>query len=226
MRKSEMYKIFAAIQVYYPTALWAANANDAMIEAWTEMLAPYPFEVVSAALKRHVVNSTYEPRVSDLLVEIKLLTPDANEKKGTLTPEQAWALVLMAVKNSAYKAQTEFNKLPEEIRRRVGSAEVLKSWAVAEDDGQTLSVARSNFLKSFGEDYKAIQMNELMPESVKRLMATPSDPVKELVERNTADPAEPIPTGRQSNSGADDADQRRAQKLFDLAAQVAQRKSV
>lgn len=218
MKKSELFNLFAAIQVYYPSEKWAANPHDAVLDAWHEMFEPYPVEIVYAALKRHVVNSTYPPRISDLLTEIKLLAPVQGDGAAP-TAEQAWALVLMAVKNSGYYAKQEFEKLPPDIQRRVGSYEVLRTWALAEDDGATLSVARANFLRNYGQDVQRQQMNEMLPESVKRLMQGSGDPVAELVERNTVDPSEPIP----QPPTKEQAREAQANQFFDLAKKIAQK---
>ena len=212
MKRTDMYKVFAVISVYYPSATWAASASESMIDAWMEMLAPYPFEVVSAALKRHVVNSTYEPRIADLLTEMKMLEPV--ESRTEMTAEQAWALVLMAVKNSSYHAKREFEKLPADIKRRIGSAGVLQYWATVDDDGATLSVARANFLRSYGEDLKGRKMESYMPDSVKKLQQTETEQVKQLTEQ-TESKQEESPV---SNIVSDES---KAQQFFELAKKIA-----
>lgn len=214
MKRTEMFKLFAAISIYYPSEKWAADPTDEMIDGWLEPLAKYPAETVYAALKRHVVNSAYPPKVRDLLTEISLLLPPES-KPHMRTVEEAFALVLMAVKNSAYHAKEEFEKLPPDIRRRIGSYQVLYDLAVSEDE-TTMSVFRSTFMKNYGLDIAATEREYLMPDSAKAFLPKTDEPIKELVERNTVDPAEPIPAAKPNDSEFDTDAQRRAQKIFDL----------
>lgn len=214
MKSSEMYKIFAAISVYYPNATWASEANEAMIDAWHEMLEPYPFEVVSAALKRHVVNSTYEPKVKDILTEIMLMQP-IKGKDTPMTVEQAWQMLMRAVRNSAYYSKQEYNKLPPDIQRRT-SPEDLKFLATIEDDGTALSVYRANFMRSYGETAKRHEMDNMLPASVVKMMPA-EEPVKQIAEA-----VAPVEEQNEEPQGDED----RAQKFFDLAKQIAGGKKI
>ena len=219
MKKSEMVKILAMISFYYPKAKSPEedenNNVDAMAAAWLEFFEPFTFEQVAAALKRHITNSTYEPRIADLLTELKVMQP--TETKSQNTPEQAWALVLMAVKNSTYHSRREFEKLPADIKRRVGSAEVLQYWATVDDDGATLSVARANFLKNYGEDLKGHKMDDFMPASVKRLIQT-AEPVPQLEAQTITEDVDetkiPMPPSKE------EGDEEKANAFFELAKKI------
>lgn len=215
MTKAEIVRLFISIVTMYSEAKWASEATQMTVDEWYFHLEQYPRETVEAAFRRHVTNSPYPPKVSDIIAEIRLLAPLPKEKQQ-LTAEEAWALVLMAVKNSGYYSKREFDKLPPDIKRRVGSPEVLKQWALAEDEGQTISVARANFIRSYSEDVRERRNEPFMPVSIRTTLDKP-DPVAQLVEANTVAP-EDVPT--QPNETEDERRERLANTFFACAEQM------
>jgi hypothetical protein len=65
-----------------------------------------------------------------------------------MTEQEAWGYVAKALSRSGYYAQEEFEKLPEQIQRVVGSANQLRDWAMVDNDTLQTVVA-SNFQRSF-----------------------------------------------------------------------------
>ena len=65
-----------------------------------------------------------------------------------MTPQEAWALIDKATRNSTWNSGEEFAKLPPVVQRLVGSPMQLKEWAAMDTD--TLhSVIASNFQRSY-----------------------------------------------------------------------------
>lgn len=172
MKKSELFDFFAVLQFYYPSEIWAANPNDLALNLWYDMIGEYPTGVVYAALKCHVARSVFPPKVSDILHEIRKLR--SNGDASRLSAEQAWVLVMRAIGNSGYHAKEEFDKLPASVQKCVGGHEMLRSWAMAEDDGATISVARSVFIRAYDREIERNEEYANLPENVRKLLAAAS----------------------------------------------------
>lgn len=179
MKKSELFDFFAVLQIYYPSEMWAANPSDMALNLWHEMVGDHPTDVVYAALKCHVAKSVFPPKVSDILREIRNLK-NAGRADERLSAEQAWALVMRAIGNSGYHAKEEFDKLPASVRKCVGGHEMLRSWAMAEDDGATISVARSIFIRAYDREIERNEEYANLPESVRKLFSAVSQ--KQMIE--------------------------------------------
>ena len=76
-------------------------------------------------------------------------------------------MVYKAICNSAYNSVEEFNKLPVEIQRAVGSAEMLKAWSLL-DIEQVQTVIQSNVMRSYKVASKQKKEYEVLPENVKK----------------------------------------------------------
>ena len=87
-------------------------------------------------------------------------------ERETLTEQQAWALVSKACANGYYGYQEEFNKLPLEVQRAVGSPEQIKEWSVM-DITTFQSVVASNFMRSYRATLKREAELSKIPESVR-----------------------------------------------------------
>ncbi len=160
MTKQEVVKLFALISTAYPRTDAFRRATPDAVEMWAMCLEDIPFEVVQKAFVAHSVNSEFPPSIAEIR---RAALQGAVEKRDTA--EEAWALVLHALKNSAYNSVEEFAKLPDICKRCVGSAQVLKEWAVSEDFNQ--DVAKSNFARTYRELDKREQERMMLPPSVR-----------------------------------------------------------
>ena len=78
-----------------------------------------------------------------LIAELQKFNP-AVEK---ITDSQAWAMVRKALENGNYHSAEEFEKLPELVKKAVGSADQLRIWAGDTDYNE--SVISSNFKRAY-----------------------------------------------------------------------------
>ena len=76
-------------------------------------------------------------------------------------------MVYKAICNSAYNSVEEFNKLPIEIQRAIGSADMLKSWSQL-DIEQVQTVIQSNVMRSYKVASKQKKEYDVLPENVKK----------------------------------------------------------
>ena len=161
MTKAETVKMFALITSIFANAGRFAEPDAQMRDMWQMLLEDIPFEKAQQAVMAHSVNSEFPPSIAEIR---RVALQGAVEKRDTA--EEAWALVLHAMKNSAYNSVQEFAKLPDICKRCVGSAQVLKEWAISEDES-TVSVARAQFLTAYKTLDKREQERMMLPPSVR-----------------------------------------------------------
>lgn len=182
MTKEETGKILAVINAYYPYFFKEMNAEGkrAIIELWARQFFDYDYAIVNAALDAYIAvdEQNRAPNVGMLKSLIRRMT-QAEE----MTEQEAWGLVAQALRNSNYNAAEEFERLPEQIKRVVGSPNQLREWATMDND--TLqSVVASNFQRSYRAKAKSDKEYQAIPASVRETIAqlTQGMPVLKQIE--------------------------------------------
>ena len=180
MTKQEVVKMFALITTAYPRSDAFKKISAEAVEMWQTCLEDVPFNVAQSALVAHSVNSEYPPSIAEIRrAALKSVTD------GRDTAEEAWSQVFKAIRNSAYNSVEEYAKLPEISKRCIGSAAVLKEWAVSEDES-TISVARAQFLNAYRTLDKREQERAMLPPAVRAALdAAMSDDALLLSEGGT-----------------------------------------
>lgn len=187
MNKREANRIIAILQANYPdtTKDMTDEAYMVKVNLWAEEFKDEPFELVAAAVKAYIANSTerFAPNVGQIKEQIRqLLHPDE------LTEGEAWAMVQAAMRNSVYGAAEEFAKFPPMVQKVVGSPANLREWGMTEGDA-AVSVIASNFQRS----YRAIQAREAAmektPAPIREMFAALTTPMQPAIEATTAKPA-------------------------------------
>lgn len=173
MTRDETGIILKSIQVAYPN--WHIKEKALAVQMWTSLLADYPYQAISAALKSYILQGhEFAPNPGQLVQ----LLPSKDDLSGL----DAWQMVRKALQNGIYGAETEYAKLPEIVQRAVGSPEQIRAWATAPEE-TVETVMQSNFLRTF-EATKARQRNEkYMPEGIADLLAAKNDDLR-LAEKN------------------------------------------
>ena len=145
MDKRETLKIMAVMRAAYPgyyRDITPADA-EAAVNLWQTMLADRPYELVAKAVKLLIATCKFPPTIAEVNEAIAELT-----EPKTMTGQEAWTLVYKAVCNSAYESRAEFDRLPEDVRRVVGSPNMLREWAMM-DAGEVQTVVASNFQRAY-----------------------------------------------------------------------------
>lgn len=173
MNKKETSQIIAVLMASYPNFLSNKTATDiqATINVWEEMLKDYSYQEVSIAIKLCIMQdkSGFAPSIGQVIDKIISFRNQGNE----LTEQEAWNLISKATRNSAYHATEEFEKLPADIQRIVGSPTQLREWSQMET-GELQTVVASNLMRS----YKAVASKrrefDALPNDVKTLIGNMS----------------------------------------------------
>lgn len=148
MTKQDTYQVLAVLQAFYPDAFRGCTEAAAQMKLtlWQEAFADEPGAVVVAAAKAYASTDTkgFMPTPGQIKEQLRLL-----REGDELSEQDAWGLVIKALGNSSYGAAEEFAKLPEPVKRAVGSHNVLKQW-VMYDAGELQFVA-SEFKRAYRE---------------------------------------------------------------------------
>lgn len=164
MTREETVKIIRIMCDCYPN--YKPNNLSETVDVWQMMLDEYSYNQVSIALKAYVTSDTsgFAPSVGEIVAKIQLVS-QLQELDGMA----AWGLVSKALRNGAYGAVEEFNKLPPLVRRAVGMPDNLKNWATS--DYQTIeTVIQSNFLRTYETIVKRANEINRMPDNIKSLI--------------------------------------------------------
>lgn len=163
MNKREVAQILAILKEYYPRDFVNSDLQT-KVEAWYLILQDYDYKLTQNAVISFVSSDLngFMPSVGQIVDKINKLT-----NKNQLTENEAWDLVYKALGNSTYNSVQEFDKLPKEVQRSVGSPDMLRSWSQLELD-EIQTVIQSNFMRSFKTASKQIKEYDLLPENVKK----------------------------------------------------------
>lgn len=147
MNYDETLTIMSVLKAAYPSFYKNMSRSEAegIVALWSTMFADDPVEMVALAVKSHIAGDVkgFPPHIG--AIKEALYKLKVSEAKSEM---DAWNLVKQATRNGIYGAEEEFNKLPGEIQKLVGSASQIKEWAMM--DSETLnSVVASNFMRSY-----------------------------------------------------------------------------
>lgn len=164
MTLKESGLILSVLRAAYPSSFKGLTDDeiDATVHLWAEMFHE-PYSMVSAAVRALISTRKegYSPTIGEVKDQLYKLT--ATEE---LSEAEAWAMVAKACRNGLYGYKTEFEKLPETVKRAVGKAEQLRDWA--EIDTDTLNtVVASNFQRSYRIMQQRAKEDALLPPGVK-----------------------------------------------------------
>lgn len=179
--------ILKIVKAEWPQSFSGMNREDAeaRLHLWAEMFADDPAALVGAAVKSIIAagNREFAPNVGVIKETMRRM-----ERPDEMTAGEAWTVIASAIRNSAYEAREEFERLPPILRKLVGSPAQLRAWA--EMDSETVhSVVASNVQRAYRTVADREREWAKMPEDVKavvRSLSAARDP-DALPEREKAE---------------------------------------
>lgn len=174
MNRQETLMLMATLRAAYPMYYAKQSVDDAKaaVNLWQMMFAEDDAQIVSAAVKSFIATDTkgFPPVVGQIKAKLDMIMREAYGG-GELTPMEAWAKVQKAIRNSAWHAQEEFDKLPDTIRAVIGGPSALRDYAMM--DSETVnSVVASNFQRSFTARKDHVTEMRMLPADVKAFIET------------------------------------------------------
>ena len=178
MTREETKQILMRIDVAFPA--WKPKDLTLLIDVWQEAFADYPYQTVLMAVRSFIQSDRqgFAPsigQITGLIVDL-----DEMSKGEELTEMEAWALVGRALRNSAYNAKEEFDKLPVNVQRAVGSPENLKAWGT--DPNYNENVAQSHFMNVYKSVCQRDKQTRSLPQEVRNLIAS-KQPSPKLIQK-------------------------------------------
>lgn len=171
MTKDEIKKLLMMIEAAYPQSKFENPAET--VAAWHFLLEEYPANAVMGAFQIYVKtnNTGFAPSVSQIIGCMH--QPSENER---LTEGEAWNLVKKAIQNGNYGSEEEYAALPPLVQRAVGSASMIRQWALSETD-EVNTVIASNFQRTYRAILSKQTFNDKVPEQLSDLVKGISDKV-------------------------------------------------
>ena len=164
MTRQETSAIMDILRAAFPAYYRKIDPQEAKaaIALWAEMFAGDDVRDVAVAVKSLIATRVegYPPTIG-AVKEAMYKTHDHG-----LSETDAWNLVTKALKNGTYGAKKEFDKLPPECQRVVGSPEQLKIWAQMPPE-TVESVVGSHFRRIYRERAQSEKEYSMLPEDVK-----------------------------------------------------------
>lgn len=134
MTNEEVIKCLGILKISYPVFAKGLSKRDAdnLIELWTVSFADYPYEVVSRAVYDLIgTKKDFAPDIAAVKERVREMCAVA---AGEPTDADLWNLLCRAASNSAYNSESEYQKLPEILKRYVGSPSGLRDMAMIEEN--------------------------------------------------------------------------------------------
>lgn len=175
MNREETAKLIFTVKAVYPShyARYTAQDFENLIAAWCAVLEDYTYAQASTGLKIFLSSETkgFPPTPGQIIDCIHKTMPKAELEMSGL---EAWALVRKAISKALYYADEEYNKLPDVVKKAIGSPENIKQLAMMDID-EVETVEQSHFIRA----YEALKVQKKDEVKIPR-------EIRELIERNIA----------------------------------------
>lgn len=174
MTRDEVKVLFRIIDATYPHTFRNDDVLSDAISVWAVIFAGTNAKLVESALYTYISEKNeFAPTPGHIKAIIERM-----ENPNALSEVDAWNMVQRALSNGIYGAQEEFDKLPENVQKAIGSPHWL--FRVANDQTVNMSVESSNFYKRYRQVIADKREINAMPPAVKKL-------VEELIDSKGVD---------------------------------------
>lgn len=164
MTRQEIKDLLKRIQTIYPT--FQVNDPQNTLDEWARFLGGVGVDTMNASLNLYVIEGhDFAPNVGQLL---NMAMRVAQRNKEDMSAAEAWSLVQRAVENGIYGAEAEFAKLPERVKRCIGSAEQIRSMAI--DAEYNEGVQKGIFLKQYEAQLKRERDVAALPSTMREFV--------------------------------------------------------
>lgn len=167
MTRNETKEVVMAIYNLFPN--WKPSDLSFTVDTWNVFLSEYDKKEVQVALATYVKSNTsgFAPSVGQI---IQLLPSVIKKEESLLNEAEAWSLVRKAIRKSSYYAEEEYQKLPEAIKKAIGSPSNLRVLACNEDYNE--EVESSNFKRAYRTVLAREKEIQRMPKQIQDLIGT------------------------------------------------------
>lgn len=165
MTRDEVVATLKILKIAYPGFYSKMSARDGIdaINVWCEMFDEDDVNAVKCALYKILEeHADYPPTIADIKIKLKELRQAVSGEK---TSEELWQILKNAVSNGYYGAKEEFEKLPDELKKFLGSPYALKE--LSQIDTATLNtVTKGQFLKQISSIRDKVKFERETPPEI------------------------------------------------------------
>lgn len=168
--KEEVIKILAIVNVAYPRfqeQYKTEQQKKMLIELWHMQFKDYSYNAVAMGLNAFISIDT--KGFPCTIGQLKELIYNMTNQDSGMTEQEAWNMVYKAICNSGYHSEKEFNNLPQELQKLVGSSHQLYEWSQMTTNEVTTVIA-SNFMRSYKARKAVNKEYALIPSEVKQMI--------------------------------------------------------
>ena len=168
MTREEVSQLLTLLKVTYPNFYKNLTSRDAMatLEVWYEMFKDDDLNIVKPALMSLFSTNVFPPVPADVK---KAIAETKAIMLGEPTDDELFAKLQRAAANSTYDSEKEFNKLPDAVKRFVGSPSGLRT--MGKIDEETFNtVTRGQFMKALPIMKQRQEFHDALPESIKNVV--------------------------------------------------------
>lgn len=163
MKFEQFASLVKAMKAVYSDPKFIADKEAIMV--WYEFFRNDDYMVIQASIQKYMATNKFPPTIADIRQGATELISEKEMSEG-----EAWSLVYKAISNASYRAKEEFEKLPEECKKAIGSPALLKEWSQM-DMSQVNTVIQSNFLKSYRIEKQRAKELAQLPSSTRQLIS-------------------------------------------------------
>ena len=169
MTREDASRVIRIICAAYPNTYPSDEVLMDAISVWSVVFAADISELVESAVYTYINEERFKaPNPGQIRAIMQRIThPDE------LSEGDAWNLVQRALNNGLYGAQEEFDRLPEDVQKAIGSPQWIH--AVASDEDANMSVESSNFYRRYRQVMADKREKECMPSAVRKMVEQLAD---------------------------------------------------
>jgi len=169
MKKSEMVKILKFLNNYYQNKFKFPKESDMdtkqIIETWYIFLGEYDYEVVSASLKKLVVNQAkWPPTPGEVIQEIDQNLNENNSNR--VSGPEAWNMLLKAIRKHSWFYNP--SKVREELPESVVKAAEVTGFGLVANSSEGDSFVMNRFIKTYEQIRQHENEREMLPGGIRK----------------------------------------------------------
>lgn len=193
MNVAEANKLLLLIDSAYPKYLDKVTPAKmkGMANMWALVLENFSLQEAERGLESYVATDTtgFAPSPGQIIAKIRAFNQEAS-----MSAEEAWRVVEMAVQHALRDAQETYNAFPDAIKMAIGSPGALRDMAML-DTQQLETVEHSQFIRAYNTIQQREEIKARTPMSAARLLTEKAQ--AELEEKKAARIEDKRPSNRE-----------------------------
>ena len=163
MSMDEFTELFEILSVAYPGHKFKSDDDmGRTIVVWYSLLSDLSYEVLEAAIQKHILQSgnSYFPSINEIRTKAtEIVTPESS------TAAEAWGEIVKAIQKYGLIRQEEALSSLKPLTRKVTECVGFRTICTAEEE--SIGVVRGQFLKMYDQISTRQRQDALLPEGLR-----------------------------------------------------------